>query len=131
MWDLEMMAGSVPTLFAEDVDTSKEALADDVAKPQGDMAEMYRAFFMPEHIPLSEVMNLRRRTRLSSLKKNIFTKKFSLRLVNVNLEEPSSFSREKGDFIQRPLPRHLVRTEDVKERGWSASITLLLGFSLA
>ncbi len=39
--DGDTIAGLVPKLFAKDVDASREALASDTAKLQGDMAKLY------------------------------------------------------------------------------------------
>jgi hypothetical protein len=39
--DGDTIAGPVPKLFAEDVDASREALAGNMAKLQGDMAKLY------------------------------------------------------------------------------------------
>jgi hypothetical protein len=63
MWDGNILAGPVPTLFAEDADLSSEALAGDPAKAHGDLAKLYRAFFMPEHLQLTDAVELLRKPR--------------------------------------------------------------------
>jgi hypothetical protein len=63
MWDGDILAGPVPTLFAEDADLSSEALAGDPAKAHGDLAKLYRAFFMPEHLQLTNAVKLLRKPR--------------------------------------------------------------------
>jgi hypothetical protein len=63
MWDGDILAGPVPTLFAEDADLSSEALAGDPAKAHGDLAKLYRAFFMPEHLQLTDAVELLRKPR--------------------------------------------------------------------
>jgi hypothetical protein len=63
MWDGDILAGPVPTLFAEDADLSSEALAGDPAKAHGDLAKLYRAFFMPEHLQLADAVELLRKPR--------------------------------------------------------------------
>jgi len=63
MWDGDVLAGPVPTLFAEDVEASQEASLDNVAKAHSDLAKLYRAFFMPEHILVDEAADLLRKPR--------------------------------------------------------------------
>jgi hypothetical protein len=63
MWDGDALAGPVPTLFAEDVEASQEAFLDNVAKAHSDLAKLYRAFFMPEHILVDDAADLLRKPR--------------------------------------------------------------------
>ncbi len=63
MWDGDILAGPVPTLFAEDADLSSEAITSDPARAHGDLAKLYRAFFMPEHVPLPDAVELLRKPR--------------------------------------------------------------------
>ncbi len=55
--------GPVPKLFAEDADLSSKAIASDPAKAHGDLAKLYRAFFMPEHVQLPDAVELLRRPK--------------------------------------------------------------------
>jgi hypothetical protein len=77
MWDGDVLAGPVPTLFAEDVEASREAFLDNMAKAHNDLGKLYRAFFMPEHILVDEAADLLRKPRagaaLYSFKRGKFT----------------------------------------------------------
>jgi hypothetical protein len=54
MFDVDLIAGPVPTMFAEDPDMTKEALKEDHYRAHFDMAKFLRVFLQPEHVDLGE-----------------------------------------------------------------------------
>ncbi len=101
MWDGDILAGPVPTLFAEDADLSSEAIASDPAKAHGDLAKLYRAFFMPEHVPLPDAVELLRKPRAGAA---LFSFRRSKYTAPVASAPPSPKRR---------------RVDDEDETGWS------------
>jgi hypothetical protein len=54
MFDGDLIAGPVPTMFAEDPEVTKDALKADIYWAHFDMAKFERVFLQPEHVDLGE-----------------------------------------------------------------------------
>ena len=63
MWDGEILAGPVPTLFSEDTKASEDGLRNDPNKAHADMRKLARVFFMPEHMGRTAAEALIRKPR--------------------------------------------------------------------
>ncbi len=92
MWDGDVLAGPIPTLFAEDADLSSEAIASDPAKAHGDLAKLYRTFFMPEHVQLPDAVELLRKPRAGAALFCFKRSKYSAPVA------PPSPKRRRPDF---------------------------------
>jgi hypothetical protein len=58
MFDGDLIAGPVPTMFAEDPEVTKDALKADIYKAHFDMAKFERVFLQPEHVVLGEAFEI-------------------------------------------------------------------------
>ena len=58
MFDGDLIAGPVPTMFAEDPEVTKEALKADIYRAHFDMAKFERVFLQPEHVVLGEAFEI-------------------------------------------------------------------------
>jgi hypothetical protein len=56
MFDGDIAAGPVPTLFAENVDEALDAITGDPVKAHYDVAKINQMFFMPEHVDMETAM---------------------------------------------------------------------------
>jgi len=63
MWDGEVLAGPVPTFFAESAPEARAAFLADQIKAHADIMKMERIFFMPEIISLEEATGLVKKPR--------------------------------------------------------------------
>jgi len=64
MWDGDEIAGPVPTLFTEDVESATAAITKDVARAHQDLARISRVFFVPEHVNMAKAALLVKKPRL-------------------------------------------------------------------
>jgi hypothetical protein len=58
MFDGDLIAGPVPTMFAEDPEVTKDALKADIYRAHFDMAKFERVFLQPEHVDLGEAFEI-------------------------------------------------------------------------
>ncbi len=65
MWDGEEIAGPVPTLFTEDVESATAAITKDVARAHQDLSRISRVFFIPEHMNIAKAALLVKKPRLT------------------------------------------------------------------
>jgi len=65
MWDGEILAGPVPTFYAENAAEARAAFMADQIKGHADILKMERIFFMPEVIGLEEALALVKKPRYS------------------------------------------------------------------
>jgi len=65
MWDGEILAGPVPTFYAENAAEARAAFMADQIKGHADILKMERIFFMPEVIGLEEAQALVKKPRYS------------------------------------------------------------------
>ncbi len=72
MWDRDEIAGPVPTLFTEDVESATAAITKDVARAQQDLARISRVFFIPEHVNMAKAALLVKKPRLKISYKKVF-----------------------------------------------------------
>jgi hypothetical protein len=63
MFDGEVLAGPVPTLFAESVEEALEAITADPTKAHYDISKIHRMFFMPEHVDLETAIAMVKKPR--------------------------------------------------------------------
>ncbi len=64
MWDGDEIAGPVPTLFTEDVESATAAITKDVARAHQDLSRISRVFFVPEHVNMAKAALLVKKPRL-------------------------------------------------------------------
>jgi len=58
LWDGDVLAGPVPTFFADTPDVAIGALKEDMGKAHYDLNRFSRIFFEAEHVDVSEAMEL-------------------------------------------------------------------------
>ena len=63
MWDGELLAGPVPTLFAETPDVALDALKSDLGKVHYDLNRLHKVFFGTESVDLKEAIALVKKSR--------------------------------------------------------------------
>ena len=63
MFEGEETAGPIPTFFAEEVDTSREALNNNPVRGHADYQRLVRTFFMPEIIGVDEAPSIVKKPR--------------------------------------------------------------------
>jgi hypothetical protein len=63
MWDGEILAGPVPTLFADTPDVDAHSLKSDMGKAHYDLNRLHRVFVGHEHIELKEALALVKKPR--------------------------------------------------------------------
>ncbi len=63
MFDNDVAAGLVPTIFAEDPDTTTTNMNKDLARLHGDIMKMNRIFFSPEVVTVTEAASLFKKPR--------------------------------------------------------------------
>jgi len=63
MWDGDVIAGPVPTFFADAPEEAMENLKSDLAKAHWDLNRLYKVFFSPEHIDAKEAQDLVKKPR--------------------------------------------------------------------
>jgi hypothetical protein len=63
MFDGDVAAGPVPTLFAEDTDEAVDAITADPAKAHYDVTKINRMFFMPEHVDMETALGAVKKPR--------------------------------------------------------------------
>ena len=63
MWDGDLLAGPVPTLFADTPDVAVDALKSDPGKAHYDLNRLHRVLFGPEHVDIKEAMALVKKPR--------------------------------------------------------------------
>jgi hypothetical protein len=63
MFDGEIAAGPVPTIFSEDILATQEALASNYQRAHQDLQRAMKAFYMPELIGLDEALALVKKPR--------------------------------------------------------------------
>lgn len=63
LFDGDVLAGPVPTLFAEDEETAREAITADPNKAHADIQRIHRVFLMPEHVDLETATALIKKPR--------------------------------------------------------------------
>jgi hypothetical protein len=54
MWNGDLLAGPVPTLFADTPDVAVDALNADMAKVHYDLKQIHRVLFGPKHVDVKE-----------------------------------------------------------------------------
>jgi hypothetical protein len=59
----EVLAGPVPTLFAESSEEALEAITADPTKAHYDVSKIHRMFFMPEHVDLEAAIAVVKKPR--------------------------------------------------------------------
>ena len=62
-WDGELLAGPVPTLFADTPDVAGDALKADMGKAHYDLNRLHKVFFGTEEIGLTEALTLIKKPR--------------------------------------------------------------------
>ena len=63
LFDGELAAGLVPTLFAEESDSAIDSLNKDLVKTHADISKINRIFFVAEHVSLTEAQGLLKKPR--------------------------------------------------------------------
>ncbi len=63
MFDGDVLAGPVPTLFAEDPDEAVDAITADPGKAHYDISKIHRMFFMPEHVDMETAIAAAKKPR--------------------------------------------------------------------
>ena len=63
MFDGELIAGPMPTLFCEDGEAAEEAILADPLKCHWDLQKIMKAFFMPESISMEQAVDLIKKPR--------------------------------------------------------------------
>ena len=63
LWDGEVLAGPVPTLFADTPDVAADALKSDLGKVHYDLNRLHKVFFGTEHVDLKEAIALVKKPR--------------------------------------------------------------------
>ena len=63
LFEGDIIAGPIPTCFAEDVGVAKEAITGDPSKSHWDVQKMTRAFFKPESITVKEAQAVAKKAR--------------------------------------------------------------------
>jgi hypothetical protein len=63
LFDGDIAAGPVPTLFADEPEVSRTALENGVAKAHHDLQRVARCFFMPETVTLEDACQLVKKPR--------------------------------------------------------------------
>jgi len=63
LFDGDVSAGLVPTLFAEDADTTLKAIAGDPLKIHADIQKINRLLFTPEGLTLKEALAFMKKPR--------------------------------------------------------------------
>ncbi len=63
MFDGDVLAGPVPTLFAESTEEALEAITADPGKAHYDVMKIHRMFFMPEHVDLEAAVAAAKKPR--------------------------------------------------------------------
>jgi hypothetical protein len=58
LWNGDVLAGPVPTFFADTPDVAINALKEDIGKAHYDLNRFHRVFFEAEHVDVSEAMEL-------------------------------------------------------------------------
>jgi hypothetical protein len=71
LFDGDLAAGPVPVLFTEDPDSSRTALANNVAKAHYDTQKIASCFYMPEILKLEDALTVVRKPRYYNLTHNI------------------------------------------------------------
>jgi hypothetical protein len=82
MWDGDEIAGPVPTLFTEDVESATAAITKDVARAHQDLARISRVFFIPEHVNMAKAALLVKKPRLIMIQETSY---FKISIVMENL----------------------------------------------
>ena len=63
MFDGELLAGPIPMLFSEDMDSSQANITADPLKSHWDMSKISKCFFMPECLPLKDALAIIKKPR--------------------------------------------------------------------
>ena len=63
LWDGDILAGPVPTLFADTPDVAADALKSDHGKAHYDLNRLHRVFYGTEGIDLKEALALMKKPR--------------------------------------------------------------------
>ncbi len=68
LFDGEVAAGLVPTLFAPDPEAASAAISANRLKAHYDVNKLNKVLFMPEHLQLKEALHLLKKHRYSPFK---------------------------------------------------------------
>ena len=63
MFEGNMLAGLVPTLFADDPTAAERAITSDAARAHWDINKINKVFMVPENISLKDAVNLLKKPR--------------------------------------------------------------------
>jgi hypothetical protein len=63
LYDGDIAAGPIPTLFAEDIEAATENVSANPATAHADVQRMARVFFMPETLSKAEAVQLVKKPR--------------------------------------------------------------------
>ncbi len=69
MWDGDEIAGPVPTLLTEDVESATAAIMKDVVRAHLDLSRISRVFLIPEHVDMAKAALLVKKPRLNTSNK--------------------------------------------------------------
>jgi len=63
LFDGDLLAGLVPTLFSKDVEASLAAIQGDPLKAHWDLNKISKTLFMPESVSIQEAVNIIKKPR--------------------------------------------------------------------
>ena len=63
LFEGDVLAGLVPTLFADDPDAAEQAITTDAAKAHWDINKINKVFMVPENISLKDAVSLLKKPR--------------------------------------------------------------------
>ena len=63
LFEGDVLAGLVPTLFADDPDAAERAITSDTAQAQWDINKINKVFMVPENIGLKDAVSLLKKPR--------------------------------------------------------------------
>jgi hypothetical protein len=63
MWDGELLAGPVPSLFTSEPEAACTAINEGLVKIHADISKLLKVFFIPEHLYLDEALLLLKDSR--------------------------------------------------------------------
>ena len=63
LFEGELMAGLVPTLFADNPTVAEQAITSDIAKAHWDINKINKVFMVPENICLKDAVSLLKKLR--------------------------------------------------------------------
>ena len=63
LFEGDVLAGLVPTLFADDPDAAERAITSDTAKAHWDINKINKVFMVPENIGLKDAVSLLKKPR--------------------------------------------------------------------